>query len=72
MVRPKPPMSKPFSLMKPAIIVATAAAGAYALTLVIFKFFGGGMDFATFYWPVLIGITAIGAGFQFLTTKHIL
>ena len=58
------------ALMKPAIIVATALAGSYALTLVIFAFFNG-LNFDTYYWPILLGITVIGAGFQFLSTKHV-
>ena len=58
------------ALMKPAIIVATAAAGSYALTLSIFALLPTVLDFSTMYWPVLIGITAVGAVFQFLTTKN--
>ena len=59
------------ALMKPAIIIATSAAGAYALTLVLFAFLWENVDFHTLYWPFLIGIAAIGSVFQFLTTKHI-
>ena len=59
------------ALMKPAIIVATAAAGSYALTLAIFAFFSASLDFNTFYWPVLIGIAAVGAIFQFITPKRV-
>ncbi|MBR2741650.1 DUF4203 domain-containing protein [Candidatus Saccharibacteria bacterium] len=58
------------ALMKPAIIIATAVAGSYALTLAIFAFVTS-LSFETYYWPVLIGIAAIGAGVQFLTTKHV-
>ena len=58
------------ALMKPAIIVATALAGSYALTLVIFAFFTA-LSFETYYWPILLGITVIGTGFQFLSTKHV-
>lgn len=58
------------ALMKPAIIVATALAGAYALTLTIFAFFNQ-ISFETYYWPILIGIMAIGALFQYATTKHV-
>ena len=58
------------ALMKPAIIVATALAGSYALTLVIFAFFTV-LSFETYYWPILLGITVIGTGFQFLSTKHV-
>ena len=59
------------TLMKPATIIATAAAGSYALTLAIFAFFGDRIDFATFYWPILIGIAAVGAIFQYYTTKRV-
>lgn len=59
------------ALMKPATIIATAAAGSYALTLAIFAFFSESLSFDTFYWPILIGIAAIGSIFQFLTTKRV-
>lgn len=59
------------TLMKPATIIATAAAGSYALTLAIFAFFGDRIDFAAFYWPILIGIAAVGAIFQYYTTKRV-
>ena len=57
-------------LIKPAIIVASSLAGGYGLTLVIFSFFPQ-IDFDVFYWPVLAGISAIGALFQFSSTKKI-
>ena len=59
------------ALMKPATIIATAAAGSYALTLATFTFFSANIDFNTFYWPILIGVAIIGAIFQFLTTKRV-
>lgn len=59
------------NMMKPAIIVATAAAGAYALTLTIFAFFSQQISFEIFYWPVLIIIGVIGALFQFKNNKGI-
>ncbi|MBR3353117.1 DUF4203 domain-containing protein [Candidatus Saccharibacteria bacterium] len=59
------------TMMRPAIIVATSIAGAYALTLVIFAFFPQ-FSMQVFYWPVLIGLTAIGSLFQFSTSKHLL
>ena len=59
------------ALMKPATIVATSVAGSYALTLAIFAFFSENLNFDTFYWPILIGIAAIGSIFQFLTTKRV-
>ena len=57
-------------VMKPATIIATAVAGAYALTLAIMNL-NPGIDFETFYWPMLGGIAAAGAIFQFLTTKRV-
>lgn len=58
------------TLMKPAIIIATAVAGAYALTLGIFKL-NTSLDFEMLYWPILIGAAAVGAIFQFMTTKRV-
>lgn len=55
-------------LMKPATIIATAAAGAYALTLSIFSL-APDISFGTYYWPILIGMTGIGSLVQFGTTK---
>lgn len=57
-------------LMKPAIIIATSIAGAYALTLAILGIFSQ-LDFNTFYWPLLIGLGVIGSLFQFATTKRV-
>ena len=57
-------------MMKPAVIVATAAAGAYAITLAILRL-AENLDFGAYYWPMIIGITAIGALFQFVTTKRV-
>ena len=59
------------TLLKPATIIATAAVGSYALTLTIFAFFAASLNFDTFYWPILIGLAAVGSIFQFLTTKHV-
>lgn len=58
------------TLMKPATIIATAIAGAYALTLGIFKF-NPSLDFDLLYWPILVGTATIGAIFQFITTKRV-
>ena len=58
------------ALMKPATIIATAAAGGYALTLVALATVPG-IDQGVMYWPTLIGLTAVGALFQFLTTKRV-
>ena len=57
-------------VMKPATIIATAVAGAYALTLAIMKL-NTDIDFEAFYWPMIGGIAAAGAVFQFLTTKRV-
>jgi len=57
-------------LMKPAIIVATAAAGSYALTLAILNL-ATNLDFGAYYWPLILGITALGSIFQFATTKRV-
>ena len=57
-------------LMKPAIIVATAAAGAYALTVATLNL-ATNLDFGAYYWPMVLGITALGSIFQFATTKRI-
>lgn len=58
------------TMMKPAFIIASAAAGAYALTLCILHWFSG-ISFGVFYFPILIGLAVIGAIFQFATTKHL-
>lgn len=58
------------TIMKPATIIATAVAGAYALTLAIMKL-NASIDFGTFYWPMILGIAALGSIFQFMTTKRI-
>ena len=57
-------------VMKPATIIATAVAGAYALTLAIMKL-NTDINFEAMYWPMLLGIATVGAIFQFLTTKRI-
>ena len=57
------------TLMKPTIIVATSLMGAYTLALAIFKF--SSLDFQTYYFPLLIGLTILGSAVQFATTKRI-
>ena len=56
-----------FMMIKPAIIIATALAGSYAITV-------GTMQLAgleeSVYFPMLIGIAVLGAAVQFATTKH--
>jgi hypothetical protein len=58
------------TLMKPAVIIATAVAGAYALTLAILTL-ATELNAETYYWPILIGIAALGSIFQFATTKRV-
>lgn len=57
-------------LIKPAIIVATAIAGAYALTLSLFRLIPD-IPFDVLYFPILIGIAGIGTIFQIVTTKNV-
>lgn len=58
------------NLMKPAIIVATSVAGGWALTIALLNFFPD-INREIFYFPLIIGISAIGTIFQFSTTKQI-
>lgn len=58
------------TLMKPAIIIATAIAGSYALTLAILTIFPQ-ISWGIAYFPLLAGIAFLGAVFQFATTKHV-
>lgn len=59
-------------MIKPAIIIATAIAGAYALTSCILTWAAGSaIDAGTFYFPILIGLSALGAIFQFCTTDGV-
>lgn len=53
-------------LMKPATIVATSIAGAYALTLAITQ----DLNATVGYMPILLVGAAVGSIIQFLTTKH--
>lgn len=57
-------------LMKPAIIIATSVAGAYALTLIILTL-ATELSYETYYWPLIAGLSAVGSIFQFVTTKRI-
>ncbi len=57
-------------LMKPAIIVASSLMGGYVLTLTILTLFKD-INAATYYFPLLIGISAVGIITQFMTTKQI-
>ena len=58
------------TLMKPAIILATAIAGSYAMTLALLAWFPE-ISREIFYFPMLGGFAAIGAVTQFMTTKHL-
>ena len=56
-------------MIKPATIVATAVAGAYALTLTVIAV-GSGVDGETMFWPMIIGFSLLGGVVQFMTTRH--
>ena len=58
------------TMMKPATIIATSAAAAYVITIAILQL-APNLPLATYYWPMVIGITVIGSIFQFVTTKHV-
>ncbi|MBR3131934.1 DUF4203 domain-containing protein [Candidatus Saccharibacteria bacterium] len=58
------------ALMKPAIIIATAIAGAYAMTIAVLSVFPD-IPKDIFYFPMIGGFAVIGAVFQFMTTKHV-
>lgn len=58
------------NMMKPAIIITTALAGAYCLTVALLTW-QKGIDPTIFYFPILIGLTAVGAVFQSNSTKHL-
>lgn len=57
------------TLMKPAIIIATAVAGAYTLTVALLTWFPE-IKGEVFYFPMLVGFATIGGLTQFFTTKH--
>lgn len=56
-------------MMKPATIVATSVAGAYAVTLAALALFPE-LDAKMLYWPMILGLGALGSVVQFLSTKH--
>lgn len=56
-------------LMKPATIVATAAGGAYIMTVALLQLYPQ-INAEAFYWPMVGGITAVGSLIQFVTTRH--
>lgn len=57
-------------LMKPAVIVATSATGAYAITMAVLVLFPD-INKEFYYFPILIGLGVIGSIVQFLTTKRV-
>ena len=57
-------------MMKPATIIATAVAGAYALTLSILVLFPD-VNKEIYYFTILGGLSLIGSIFQFVTTKRL-
>ena len=58
------------ALIKPAIILASSVAGAYAITLAILVLFPD-INKEVFYFPILGGLSLIGALFQFSNTKKV-
>lgn len=56
-------------MMKPATIVATSIAGGYALAIATLALFPD-LDEETLFWPIILGSAVIGAGVQFVTTRH--
>lgn len=56
-------------LMKPAIILASSVAGSYMITTGILAF-APNINPEMYYFPILIGIAALGAITQFVSTKH--
>lgn len=58
------------TLMKPAVIIATSVAGAYAVTIALLGLFPE-ISKEVFYFPLIGIITLIGALLQFSTTKHV-
>ena len=57
-------------LMKPATIIATSAAGGYAITLAVLALVPD-INQEMYYWPMILGLTTVGSLFQFLTTKRL-
>lgn len=55
-------------MMKPATIIATSGVGAYATTIAILMLTSGVMR-NDLYWPLFLGLTAVGSGIQFMTTR---
>lgn len=58
------------AMIKPAIIIATALAGSYALTVSLLNIFPV-LDAKILYFPLIAAFALLGAIFQFATTKKI-
>lgn len=58
------------TLMKPATILATSVAGAYAVTIALLALLPQ-ISKEIYYFPMIGIFTLIGAFFQFSTTKHV-
>ena len=58
------------AMLKPAIIIATSLAGAYALTVALLNIFPV-LDAQVLYFPLIAAFAVLGAIFQFATTKHV-
>jgi len=58
------------AMIKPAVIIATAVAGGYAITLALLQIFPD-ISKEIFYFPMIGGLALLGALFQFSTTKHV-
>lgn len=59
------------TMIRPAIIIATALAGSYALTVSLIGMFPDVISKEVFYFPILAAFAILGAIFQFATTKHL-
>ena len=58
------------AMIKPATIIATALAGAYALTVALLNIFPV-LDSGVLYFPLIGAFALLGSIFQFATTKHV-
>lgn len=56
-------------MIKPATILASSIAGGYALTLSILAL-APDLDREALFWPMILGISALGAVVQFINTRH--